>query len=642
MLLRTRTWILGSVVLSGLGLIAACSSPGGAGVTSATDPSSSGAAAAPTAPAWAKAANYRGRVDGASAVSLQVHLALHDLAAAKADLEAMSDPANARYGQFLSDDEFSAKYAPTEADVAAVRAHLEAHGLQVTDVPVNRAYLSASGSAAQVESAFGTRLGHYQVGTELRRAPMDPVSLPAAVSSRIGAVLGLATPAKMKTHTIELSPDATTPACAEYTGQTTSTPAPAYGGGFPAQIPVAICGYKPAQLRRAYGLEDSVRTGNDGHGQKIAIVDAWTPPTLVQDAQTYAANEDADYPLATSQITLVQGPGAVQPPNTGWYGESSLDVEAVHAMAPGAQIVYVGAASDNDPDLIAAVNTIVTKHLATVVSNSYDGLEAQTTDFTAWESMAVQAGLKGIGLYYASGDNGDESQGDPPDGNGGVPTVDFPASLPEVTAVGGTSLGLGATGEVLYELGWEDAFSDLEVPDGGTTSAWTPSAPGGYGFGAGGGISLVYLQPSWQKGIVPSSFSTYLNAQDRVVPDVAMLADPYTGFLRGRTRRSGAYGEGSIGGTSLATPLFTATVALAQQHAGRTFGFANPLFYKASKKGVFRDVAPQATPEAVMYGAEITTFDFHGAGNTNFTAAGYDNATGLGVPNGTKFLSGLK
>ena len=464
MLLRTRTWILGSVVLSGLGLIAACSSPGGASTPAATDPSSTGAAASPTAPSWAKAANYRGRVDGASAVSLQVHLALRDLAAAKAELDAVSDPANARYGHFLSDAEFAAKYAPTDADVAAVRSHLEANGLQVTEAPVNRAYLSVTGTATQVESAFGTRLGHYQVGSELRRAPMDPVQLPAAVSARIGAVLGLATPAKLKTHTIELSPDATAPACAEYTGQTTSTPAPAYGGGFPAQIPVAICGYKPAQLRQAYGFEDSVRGGNDGKGQKIAIVDAFIPPTLVADAQTYFANDDADYPLATSQITLVQGPGAVQPPNTGWYSESTLDVESVHAIAPGAKIVYVGAVSNNDTDLIAAINLIVTKRLATVVSNSYGGLEAQTTDITAWESMAEQAGLKGIGLYFSSGDNGDESQGDPPDGNGGVPTVDFPASLPQVTAVGGTSLALGATGEVLYELGWQGAFQRPRSP----------------------------------------------------------------------------------------------------------------------------------------------------------------------------------
>ncbi len=657
MLERTRHWMhrsVGIAVVIAAGVaVAACSSSGpGTASTSSTQAATSNVFNPQMTPSWATGSAYMGRVDPSAAVSLQVHLALHDMAGAKAALAAIADPDDARYGQFLSDADFASKYQPTAADVAAVRAHLEGNGLQVTYVPSNNAFVSVSGAAANVETAFGTRLGQYRVGTQVRQAPMDPVSLPAAVSSRVLTVLGLSTPALMKTNTVYTagaSPDDDVAAgtCSEWFGQKLDTEDPAYGGGFPSPLSYTPCGYHPPELRAAYGISELVRSGNDGTGQKVAIVDAFTPPTLVQDAQTYFANNDGDYPLLASQITLLQGPGTLGTIDKGWYGESTLDVEAVHAMAPGASIVYVGAVSANDPDLISAVNLIVTGHLATIISNSYDGLELQTNDFTAWESMAIQAGLKGIGLYYASGDSGDESTN-----NSGTPTVDFPASLTEVTAVGGTTMGLGSDGQVLFQVGWENGFSQLQYPDGGIPSNTTPDAgafayepgpPGDWGFGAGGGVSVVYLQPTWQAGIVPAAFSTFMNATDRTVPDVAMLADPYTGYIIGQTSpRSGAYRESDIGGTSLATPLFSATMALAQQYTKKTFGSANAALYKASKKAAFLDIAPQA-PEAVAYpGGQVSTFDYHGSQNTNYTAVGYDTVTGLGVPNGTSFFKALK
>ena len=647
---RSRSWLLGSVVLSGFGVFAACSS-GSDSPTGSSSQATAGTSVMAMTPSWASSSNYAGRVDAATSVSLQVHLAMHNAAGAKALLAQISDPDNALYGRFLSDADFASQFGPTDADVAAVRAHLESNGLQVTSVPSNNAFLSVVGTAAHVETAFGTRLGQYRIGSEVRQAPMDPVTLPAAVGSRVLTVLGLATPMVMKPNTVYQAgqgPDDDVPAgtCSLWFGQIPDTEDPSYGGGFPSPLTYTPCGYHPPQLRQGYGVDTAVREGNDGTGQTIAIVDAFTPPTLVQDVQTYFAANDADYPLATSQITLLQGPGTLGTIDKGWYGESTLDVTAVHTMAPGANIVYVGAVSANDPDLISALNMIITGHLASVISNSYDGLEAQTNDFAAWESIAIQAGLKGIGLYYASGDNGDESTA-----NSGSPTVNFPASLTEVTAVGGTTLAMGQEGQKLFEVGWEDAFSQLQYPDGGIPSntspdagaSYVPGPPGEWGFGAGGGVSFVYLQPTWQAGIVPSSLSTFMNATDRTVPDVSMLADPYTGIIIGITSpRTGVYRQEAIGGTSLATPLFTATVALAQQYTGKKFGSGNAAFYKASKKSAFIDIKP-GKPEAVAYpGGQATTFDYHGSENTNGTAVGYDTVTGLGVPNGVTFFKALK
>jgi subtilase family serine protease len=658
MVSRVRSRILPTLILAGLAGIVACSS------SSSGENVGSSSAEALTAlpasvPSWANAANFRGRVASGETVSLQVHLALHDVAGAQDLLAHISDPDDAAYGQYLSDDDFAAKFGPTDADLAAVRAHLEGHGLTVTEVPDNKAYVAVTGTASQVESAFYTQLGNYGVKGQTLHAPMVQPKVPASIGARVAAVVGLAqhkmAPMLLKagdvrgrSKPLDVAPNT----CSEFYGAVTDTTDPQLTG-FPTNPPYVNCGYKPAQLREAYGLTDMVRKGTDGTGQKVAIVDAFTSPTLVQDAQTYFANEDADYPLSAKQITLVTGPGTVQTPDTGWYGEQSLDVESVHAIAPGASIVYVGAASAYDNDLIAAINLIITKKLATVVSNSYGAPEALDYGaYTAWQSVAIQAGLKGVGLYFASGDSGDNSSA-----TFGTPTPNFPASLAEVTGVGGTSLGLGATGARSFEVGWEDGAYLLTEPtldDGGTDTNPADQTWQLYGFayGAGGGLSQVYLQPSYQKGIVSTAVATDPNsgAIERATPDVAMLADPLTGYLIGMTDpTSGQYGESDIGGTSLATPLFTATIALAQQHGGRKFGFANTLLYKASKKGAFTDITPAASPTDMILPAQPSigqsavafVLDYRGTDNTITTGVGFDTVTGLGVPS-AKFFSYVK
>ncbi len=632
MVQRSCTRALRALVLSGVGAIVACSSPSQS--TGTSSEAAGGIATAMATPAWAKSGAFVGRVNESTTLTVQVHLRMHNEAAAEAQLADVSNPESPNYRHFLSDDEFASKYGATASDVATVRAHFEGHGLTVSDLPANNAYVTFTGTASQFEAAFGTQLGQYKVGTDTRRAPMTAAVLPAQVGAAVSGVLGLATPAKMKSQRLTMADivrktgaapaDVSPSTCSTYYGQILDTTDPAFGGGFPADPPYAGCGYKPGQLRQGYGLDTEIRRGNDGTGQTIAIVDAFTSPTLVEDAQTYAAAEDPDYPLAKSQIKLYAGPGTTgQPIDTGWYGEQTLDVETVHAMAPGAKIAFVGAQSANDVDLIGAINMIVTKHLATLVSNSYSSFEDGGGDFTPWQAIATQAGLKGIGLYFATGDSG----------------------------VGATSLALGRTNNVLFQVGWETAVSFLTAPtledggpdpDGGAPT-WQPAAPGEWYFGGGGGQSALYVQPSWQKGVVPSSLSLDIDVNNRVIPDVSMLGDPMTGFLVGETDpQSGTYSEEPIGGTSLATPMFTATMALAQQYAGKTFGSANAAIYKAAKSGGFSDVAPGKLEATAIPGGVMTTFDYHGPENSNATAKGFDAVTGLGVPNGTKFLSAMK
>ena len=161
-------------------------------------------------------------------------------------------------------------------------------------------------------------------------------------------------------------------------------------------------------------------------------------------------------------------------------------------MAPGAHVLFVGGADCLDESLIDAVNKIVDGGLAQIVSNSYGNLGETGEDAglrQAWNDTFRQAALEGIGMYFSSGDSGDEID------NLGHAEADFPASHPLVTAVGGTSLGVGSSDGYLFETGWGTTSSTL------TDGAWDPAPPGDHLYGSGGGTSLFYAEPDYQKPV---------------------------------------------------------------------------------------------------------------------------------------------
>ena len=475
------------IALTGLVSAAACNS-GSSGESStreAVSPLTAASASATqgTLPSWARAERLVGRPPAGEAVSIQVYLRMRAEADAQAELNAVSDPNSARFGQYLTDADFDRKYAPTSESVAAVRAHLEAHGLTVGHVPDSRLYVPARGTVADIEKAFNTEIGRYQDGGRVRRAPMREPSLPANVAGLVLGTMGLVETLPLKPHTMaygairgsELA-SATphismgTDTCSEWYGQAIDYVDPPYGGGFPYPLLYATCGYTPPKVRQAYGIDSAVRKGNDGKGVSIAIVDAYLSPTLLSDAQTYAAQNDPDYPLASAQLRIVLAPTTNPAPfqDPGWWTEASLDVEAAHTTAPGANLVFVSAATPTDQDLVSAINTVVDGKLATIITNSYGTVEdSGFVNFVLWNATLTQAGLKGIGVYFSSGDYGDNR----------LPGPNFPASHPNVTAVGGTSLALGQTNETIFEVGWETGVSYLESSSGGL---------GGGGLGGGG------------------------------------------------------------------------------------------------------------------------------------------------------------
>jgi subtilase family serine protease len=615
-------------------------------------------------PPWAQAKALRGAAPGTDHVGFRVYLGWRNSDQAEALATAVSTPGSPQYGRYLTPAQFRQQFAPSQSDVTAVQQWLRTAGFTIDHTPANNHYVAAEGTVDQAEAAFSTTLGTYSYQGKALRAPETALSVPTGLPA-ISGVIGLDDDDQLL-HADHVVADAPAPGAfvngdptSAWFGEKRVADTPTSDGTvLPAQpdYPFAPTGYTPPQLRGAYGLDPS---GYDGSGQTVAVIDAFASPTIYQDASTYAQRNDPEHPLSPQQFSQQVAPGVFRHPEAGrwdpqgWYGEETLDVEAVHATAPGADIVFV-AAPNNGQDLDAALNHVVDQKLATIVTNSYGwNTEALQYGFIKPEyDTTVQAAIEGIGVYFSSGDDGDETGGV----KGATATPDWPATSPWVTAVGGTSLAVTAAQGYGFENGWETGKESL------AKGAWT--APG-YQYGSGGGTSRLFAQPGYQQGVVGTDIATGATSGGRStamrsVPDVAAVGDPGTGMLIGETQTfpdgSARYSEYRIGGTSLASPLFAGVMAVAQQKAGHVLGFANPLLYAAAGTPAFHDVTqPQQAAQdrgvvraefvdgvdpqdGYVYTVRLLGYD---APLTIHTRSGYDDVTGVGSPSGPAFLAAI-
>ncbi|MDQ1609802.1 MAG: hypothetical protein QOE16_2534 [Microbacteriaceae bacterium] len=603
-------------------------------------------------PSWATAANDAGAAPASQTFEAEIYLPLRDPQGAAALATAVSTPGNPAFRQTLSPAQWISRFSPTQADSDAVVSFLTAAGLTITAVPASRQYVVFRGTAKQLGSAFGTSLHSYKYAGRQLVAPSTAPSLPSAVGIKISAVSLDQSRTLTKPNSITqgdlgasgdpqpsrkaAAPPVVTTPCSHYTGENIVTVPPSYNGQ--TQYGTYNCGYTPAQLRSAYGLSDLSAKGVNGSGQTIAIIDAYASPSILQDVNTYSAANGEPGLTTSSYQQLVPQPSeftdqaACQYPS-GWQGEQTLDVESAHGIAPGAHILYVGGANCGG-GLDVAMSKILDNKLATIVSNSYGNAgEAIPADVIQGEvNLQVQAAGEGIGLYFSSGDSGDETA------RLGYPSPDFPASSPWVTSVGGTSMGIDKSGNLAYEAGWGDTVDQI-VKDASGNLVYTQPLPGTrFVGGAGGGASAVFAEPDYQKNAVPAALAN----GHRVSPDVAALADPYTGFQIGIrpivndvTLATGGFVNETYGGTSLASPIVAAQIAIVQQSTRTSIGFANPTLYGIQRvlPNSFRDVVPQNPTQAVAYTSRISgnsylvSFD---QDTSLKTATGYDSVTGLG------------
>src|SRR5713101_8344958 len=556
-------------------------------------------------PVWANAKNYVAAANPSEDIGFRVYLGWNDPSAVQALAQAVSDPTSANYKNFLTPAQFRQQFAPSQAQVGAVQSWLRSQGFTVETTPQNNHYVSAEGTVAQAAAAFGTSFGMYSISGLTLRSPSSDVSIPDSLAGIVSGVIGLDDSAQL-VHTNHVTGDAPPPAafvsaqpCSTFWGEMLAAGfTNPYGA---ATLPYAPCGYTPQQMKGAYGLN---ATSADGSGQTVAIIDAYAAATIVQDVNQWSTNRGLPT-LRPEQFTQVVAPGTYHHPERGmkqdpqgWYGEETLDVEAVHGMAPGANIVFVGA-PNNFQDLDAALNHVVDRHLAQIVSNSY-GFNTELLHpgfIKPYEDTILQGVAEGIGIYFSSGDNSDESL------SVGYITVDWPASSPYVTAVGGTSLAVGAANNYLFETGWGTRRSRWNATCA-TVITWCPTPPGSWLYGAGGGVSRLFAEPSYQVGVVQKSVFAAQGRTGRAVPDIATVGDPNTGYLIGQTQTfpdgSARYSEYRIGGTSLSSPILAGIMALADQAAGRAHGFANPAFYGLAKTAALHDIVNPLSTVAVV------------------------------------------
>lgn len=369
-----------------------------------------------------------------------------------------------------------------------------------------------------------------------------------------------------------------------------------------------VC-YGPDQLRHAYGVD--TLSGN-GAGKTIVIVDAFGSPTIQQDLAEY----DAVWGLSDPNFTVVEPYGndsATSDPSDvgGWGLETSLDVEWAHSIAQGANIVLVVAKSDQDPDILAATKYAVDNNLGDVISQSFGEAE-QCVDpsiLSQQHAMFRKAVQKGITLFASSGDFG---AGDPAcDADPTVfpppliKAVSSPASDPNVTAVGGTTL-----------------IADPPTGAYQSESTWNETADLGPESSGGGGKSVEYREPLYQ--ILAQRSGA------REVPDVAYNAAVLHGVIVDDSNLDPDEGNfWLVGGTSAGSPQWAGITAIVDQLAKRRSGNINPALYALallpSKLNPFHDVAD---------GSNNTVPDDQGGTIQGYSATkGYDMATGLGSPN---------
>jgi subtilase family serine protease len=561
----------------------------------------------------AQPAYDRGRVDAAMSLP-RVVMAFKPSAAQQADLDTLlaeqQDRSSPNYHRWLTPEEFGSRFGLSQTDLAKVVAWLESQGLGVVQVARSRTRIAFGGSAAQVEAAFQIELHHYNVNGEAHYANASPPSLPAAFVGMVAGFRGLD----------DFRPVAHAIVKSKFTSSIS-------GNHF----------IVPDDFARIYDLKPLYAAGVDGTGQKVAVMgqtDVAVSNGTLTDIQTFRSL--SGLPTNNPQIVLVPGsqdPGMLASD----IDEANIDLEWSGAVARNATIVYV-----NSTDVFGSFQYAIDQNLAPVISISYGGCEAQEASAATFlQSLGQQANAEGITIVAPTGDKGAAGCDTGMISTQGL-AVDMPASLPSVTAVGGTEFNdcsgtywsatnnsdNGSVLSYIPEVAWNDTDS-------------TPGVPCGFGAGqlsaGGGGASMLFPKPAWQVGAgVP-------NDGQRDVPDVAIAASAdHDGYLIcTESNSSGSFtptcvneyreannGLSVFGGTSMGVPTFAGMVALINQQTGSQQGNVNYTLYAlaAVSTDAFHDITSGNNIVPCQNGTPNCS-----GGTLGFSAGpGYDLATGLG------------
>jgi subtilase family serine protease len=565
-------------------------------------------------------------------------------------VEAQQNPKSAQYHQWLTQEEFGARFGLTEADLSQVTGWLETQGFTVKSVAPSRNLITFSGTVAQAESAFHTRIHQYRIGTDTRISNATEIALPLGLANVVAGVGGLSG--------FRPKPQAVV-----------KRPGPQFTSQFSGNHFLA-----PGDWATIYNVTSIYNAGYAGTGMHVGIAgQTYFPQADIDDFRAAAglsATKLNMVCISTADCTDVAGE------SVGDIGEADLDVEWSSGIAKDATVDFVYAAAD-DPEqgVFSAAVYLVTTYkvdgaVVPVISISYASCETQFSANmrTVFDGFLEEAATQGQSVLNSAGDAGAAGcdQGNTIATQGAV--ADYPASSPYVTGVGGTTFSAdGSVGspepganeywsysstadvvssalQYIPETSWNDTVYDQSLDPTNTLTS------------GGGAVSLYYAMPSWQWA--PSNFS---GPPMRFVPDVAFSAsadhDPYllcSQEFTSATDPSQTDGPSCVdgfrdsntdlmtaGGTSASSPSFAGMLTLLVEKYGKQGNFNQTLYSLAAHStnyaAVFHDIATGSNAQPCTAGSKGCSGGLVGYEAT----AGYDLVTGLGSINGGALYAAL-
>jgi subtilase family serine protease len=573
--------------------------------------------------------------------SLSLHFSM--TAAQQADLAqllaAQLNPNSSSFHQWLTPEQFGARFGLSSADLAKVSAWLTSQGFTITSVARSSTFISFTGTVAQAQAAFGTTIHSLFYNGEQHISNITDPVLPSAVASVVTAVNGL-NDFKLKPRSVQRHVSAIDPSKPLYT-QTVNGVTSHY--------------IAPSDYYTIYDFNPlpSGSTAAGGTGITIAVMGQTALVANPNDPDITQFRAAAGLPaLATNQFTqhlVGTNPGLSEND----IDEAHIDLEWSGAVAPGANLLYV-----YDEDVFNSLQYAIDSKVAPIITISYGECEAGwgTAMLASTNLTLAQANAQGQTVIGPAGDTGATDCDATGLATEGL-NVDFPGSSPYVTSAGGSMFSADVSTPATYwsnsnSAGGGSALSYIaEQPWNETTPAAGLGDSSGNGGGAGGGgASAFFSKPSWQVGTgVP-------NDSARDTPDFAMnAAVNHDGYLvcsegdgEGETPCTNGFLSSNglpniFGGTSFVAPSFAGILALVEQKLGNTTGLGNvgPTLYGflngPTYSSVFHDITSGNNAVPCTQG----TANCSSGGSAGYNAGtGYDQASGIGSIDVNQLVNG--
>lgn len=537
-------------------------------------------------------------LESSKPLHVEVSLNLRNVDQLQGFLASVNQPGSANYHHFLTPAQFKAQYAPTDAQVQAVIAHLQASGFKNIKVASNNLLVSADGTAAGANAAFNANMKTFSFKGKSHFANGADVTVPASLGGIIDGVLGLQDYAKPHVMSHRISSDVKTQASGSQVG------------------------HQPTDFPKIYDVGSTPSASNT----TVGIITWGDMTQTITDLNTFTKNAG----LATVNTATVAG-GSGTLANDGDDGEWALDSQDIVAVSGGVkQLIFYAAINGDsqdsqltDANITAAYNKATTDNVAKVINVSLGEDETAANNSgtqAADDKVFAQAAAQGQTFSVAAGDAGvyqwssDPTEGAPgyiANSSGTVEIslshygVSEPATSPNVVAVGGTTLSTTGTTTWAGETVWNEGLAAVDPNNGDNNERL---------WATGGGISLFEAAPAWQTTALGSS------ATKRELPDIAFDAASSTGAIIVANGQTGQ----QYGGTSLASPIFVGIWARIQSANSNSLGLPTQNMYTYFPK--------DATP---LHDVTSGNNGYNGYGYN--AAAGYDNTTGWGSLDIAKF-----